>query len=392
MILNQKMVQEPKTGSPEPQTHVQKTEPESRENPLKTWAMVILLFGILYLFLVSIGMMGGSFKLFGKSFAEQLVTTTSNPIVGLFVGILATTLVQSSSTTTSLVVGIVAAGSLTIENAIPIIMGANIGTTVTNTLVSMGHITRKTEFRRALAGATVHDFFNLIAVVILLPLELMFGYLRHLAELVAGLFVGVGGMKLANPIKAIVEPTVRFSIDLMQQNAILILIVALVLMYLSLKFLVDLARGLVVKRAERFLHQYMFGSVVLAMVFGMTLTVLVQSSSITTSLVIPLLGAGILTIQQIFPFTLGANVGTTITAMLAALSTANIAAITIAFVHLLFNLSGIAIVFPIPAIRNIPIRMAEYLAHFTSQYRGLAILYMVGVFYIIPVLVIFLWR
>jgi sodium-dependent phosphate cotransporter len=365
---------------------------DERENPLKTWGMVILLFGILYLFLVSIGMMGGSFKLFGKSFAEQLVTTTSNPIVGLFVGILATTLVQSSSTTTSLIVGIVAAGSLTIENAVPIVMGANVGTTVTNTLVSMGHITRRTEFRRALAGATVHDFFNLIAVSILLPLELAFGYLKHFAELVAGLFVGVGGMKLANPIKAIVKPTVELSIDLMHENAILILIASLVLMYLSLKFLVNLARGLVVKRAERFLHQYMFGSVGLAMIFGMILTVLVQSSSITTSLVIPLLGAGILTIQQIFPYTLGANVGTTITSMLAALSTANIAAITIAFVHLLFNLSGIALIYPIPAIRNIPIRMAEFLASFTSRYRGLAIVYMVGVFYVVPVLVIFLWR
>ena len=373
-------------------TTSEQTQTADSESILKTWGAIFLLFGVLYLFLVSIGMMGGSFKLFGKSFAEQLVSTTSNPIVGLFVGILATTLVQSSSTTTSLVVGIVAAGSLTIETAVPIIMGANIGTTVTNTLVSMGHITRKTEFRRALAGATVHDFFNLIAVSILLPLELMFGYLKNFAEFVSTLFVGMGGMKLANPIKAAVSPTVKIAMELLQQNPILILILSLILMYLSLKFLVDLARGLVVKRAERFLHKYMFGSVPSAMLFGIILTILVQSSSITTSLAIPLLGAGILTIQQIFPFTLGANIGTTVTAMLAALSTANVAAITIAFVHLLFNLSGIALIFPIPQIRNIPIHMAEYLASFTSRARGLAILYMVCVFYVIPFLVILIWR
>ena len=81
---------------------------------------------------------------------------TSNPLVGLFTGILATTLAQSSSTITSIAVGLVASRALTIEGAIPVVMGANIGTSVTNTLVSMGHITRKEEFRRALAGATVH--------------------------------------------------------------------------------------------------------------------------------------------------------------------------------------------------------------------------------------------
>ncbi len=358
----------------------------------KTWGQVLLLAGVLYLFLVSIGMMGGAFKLFGKGFARQLVETTANPLVGLFVGILATTLVQSSSTTTSITVGIVAAGGLSIESAVPIVMGANIGTSVTNTLVSMGHITRREEFRRALAGATVHDFFNLIAVAVLLPLELMFGYLKHLAGFVAKLFVGVGGMKLANPIKAIVKPAVGAAIDFLGQNPTLVLIVSLVLMYLALKYLVDLARGIVVRRAERFLHRYLFGAPALAMLFGLVLTVLVQSSSISTSLIIPLVGAGILTVAQIFPYTLGANVGTTVTAMLAALSTANVAAITIAFVHLFFNLSGIALVYPIRFIRLIPIRLAHMLADLTSRSQGLAIVYILVVFYVVPGAIILFWR
>jgi sodium-dependent phosphate cotransporter len=359
---------------------------------LKTIGQVLLLFGILYLFLVSIGLMGASFKMFGKGFATQLVETTTNPYVGLFVGILATTLVQSSSTTTSLVVGIVAAAGLTIPTAIPIIMGANIGTSVTNTLVSMGHITRPVEFRRALAGATVHDFFNLIAVVILFPLELFTGYLQHLASGAAGVFTGIGGMKLANPIKASVKPAVALVTDLLGDHPWLILLLALLMMYAALKFLVDLARGLVVSKAERFLHQYLFGAAGYAMLFGAILTVLVQSSSITTSLIIPLIGAGILTIEQIFPYTLGANVGTTVTAMLAALSTASVPAITIAFVHLIFNLSGILLVYPIAAIRRIPIRLAHGLATFTSKSRSLAIAYLIVVFYLLPLCVILIWR
>ena len=363
-----------------------------KSDNLRTAGQLFLLFLILYAFLVSIGMMGASFKLFGKGFATQLVETTTNPFVGLFVGILATTLVQSSSTTTSLVVGIVAAGGLTISTSIPIIMGANIGTSVTNTLVSMGHITRPVEFRRALAGATVHDFFNLIVVIILFPLELWTGYLRHISEGAASLFVGVGGMNLANPIKAAVTPAVSVMTDLLGDYPWLILLISLVIMYAALKFLVDLARGLVVSKAERFLHKYLFGAAGYSMLFGIILTVMVQSSSITTSLIIPLVGAGILTVEQIFPYTLGANIGTTVTAMLAALSTANIAAITIAFVHLLFNISGILLVYPIAVVRRIPIRMSHALASFTSKSRTLAIVYLVVVFYALPLLVILIWR
>ncbi len=353
---------------------------------------VLLLFGILYAFLVSIGLMGASFKMFGKGFATQLVETTTNPYVGLFVGILATTLVQSSSTTTSLVVGIVAAGGLTTSTAVPIVMGANIGTSVTNTLVSMGHITRPVEFRRALAGATVHDFFNLIVVAVLFPLELSTGYLRRLAGGASEAFTGIGGMKLANPIKASVKPAVATVTNTVGDHPWLILILSLILMYAALKFLVDLARGLVVSKAERFLHQYLFGAAGYAMLFGLVMTVLVQSSSITTSLIIPLVGAGILTVEQIFPYTLGANVGTTVTAMLAALSTANVSAITIAFVHFFFNLSGILLVYPIAAIRRIPIRLSHVLAEFTHGSRTWAIIYLIAVFYALPLCVILIWR
>ena len=121
---------------------------------------------MLYLFLVSIGLMGTAFKGFGKGFAENLIRTTSNPFVGLFVGILATSLVQSSSTTTSIVVGMVGSGVITVSSGVYIVMGANIGTTVTNTLVSLGHFTRRDEFRRAVGAATVHDFFNFIFQII----------------------------------------------------------------------------------------------------------------------------------------------------------------------------------------------------------------------------------
>ncbi|MFT5366185.1 MAG: sodium-dependent phosphate cotransporter [Candidatus Latescibacterota bacterium] len=358
----------------------------------KTLLRVVFLVGILYAFLVSIGLMGEAFKIFGKGVANQLMTMTANPLVGLFTGILATTLVQSSSTTTSITVGLLAAGSLTIEGAIPIIMGANIGTSVTNTLVSMGHITRPEEFKRALAGATVHDFFNLIAVLVLFPIEMAFGYLRHVATFIEHGFEGVGGLKFASPLKLVTKPAITFLSDSLGQQPWLVLIVSLVMMFLALRYLVVLAKSLVISRAERVLNKYMFGGVLQSMAFGVVLTIMVQSSSITTSLIIPLVGAGILTLEQIFPYTLGANVGTTVTALLAAFSTGNPAACTVAFAHLFFNLSGIALVYPIRQIRNIPLRMARALAELTSQARGLAIVYLILVFYVIPGVIVFVWR
>ena len=356
------------------------------------WSQVFLLCLVLYVFLVSIGLMGASFKLFGKDLAQELIEMTTNPLIGLVAGILATTLVQSSSTTTSIAVGMVAGGALTIQGAIPVVMGANIGTSVTNTLVSMGHITRKEEFRRALAGATVHDFFNLLVVIALLPLEIATGYLRWLAEGVAAIFEGAGGMKISSPLKLITKPAVASLIEVLDQNPILALIVALVLMYLALKFLVDLARGIVIRRSERFMHRYLFGAPIITMLFGVVMTILVQSSSITTSMIVPLIGAGILTLEQIFPYTLGANIGTTVTAMLAALATGNIAAVTVAFAHLFFNLTGIILVYPVKMIRNIPMSMARGLAELTSRSRVYAFVYVGLAFYLVPFLLIFIWR
>lgn len=124
---------------------------------------------------------------------------------------------------------------------------------------------------------------------------------------------------------------------------------------------------------------------------GLVATVMVQSSSITTSMVVPLVGAGILTVEAVFPYTLGANVGTTVTAMLASMATGNVAAVTVAFAHLFFNVTGVVLVYPVPAIRRVPIRLAQGLARLTSRNRLYAILYVALVFYLIPLALIFLW-
>ena len=178
------------------------------KNIIKSFYHILLVAGLLYFFLVSIGLMGAAFKGFGRDFAENLIRTTSNPFVGLFIGILATSLVQSSSCTTSIVVGMVSSGVITVGNAVYIVMGANIGTTVTNTIVSLAHVTRRDEFKRAMSAATVHDFFNFICVCVLLPIELATGITEKCARYMGVLFQNVGGIKFTSPIKLATKPSV----------------------------------------------------------------------------------------------------------------------------------------------------------------------------------------
>ena len=364
--------------------------PPSLSQTKKTVARVLALAVLLYGFLVGLDLMGIAFKLFGGDFAETLITRTANPFVGLFVGILATSLVQSSSTTTSIAVTLVGSGALTIEGAIPIIMGANIGTSVTNTVVSLAHVTRREEFQRAFAGATVHDFFNWFAVLILFPVEYFTGYLARISRLVTSGLEGVGGIELFNPLKAAVRPAAELLSGLTGESAIWTLAIGLTLLMVSLKLLVDFLKVVMSERAEQVLHRTLFRSPAAAIVAGMLMTVMVQSSSITTSAIVPLVGAGIVTLEQLFPFTVGANIGTTITAMLAALSTGSPAAVAVAFSHLIFNLSGMLIIYVPPMMRRIPLALAAALGRLGSRNRVLAGVYIVVVFFGIPLLLLFI--
>jgi len=343
----------------------------------------------LYLFILSITLLGSAFKLFGADFAETLLTTTANPFVGLFIGILATSIIQSSSTTTSILVGMVASGLISIEGAIPIVMGANIGTTITNTLVSLAQITRTREFSRAFAGAIVHDIFNVLVVIVLFPLQYYTNFLGRAAIVLESALEGTGGLKFVSPIKAITKPVSELIISSLGDSSWLSAIVAILLLFIALKFMVDIMKSLVLSRVEGFFSRYIFKTTFRALVLGMVLTAIVQSSSITTSIIVPLIGAGVLTLRQIYPYTLGANMGTTVTAILAGLVTQNAAAVSVAFAHLLFNICGIAIFLP---LAKIPIGLAKILSGLILKNRLIPIILIIMLFFVIPISVIYLLR
>ena len=365
-----------------------------------TAARAALVVALLYLFLTGVELLSGGFKTMGAGFVDGLFEGVSNPVAGLFVGLLATVLVQSSSVSTSVIVGLVASGVVGADEAVPMIMGANLGTTVTNTLASLGHMRRDMEFRRAFAAATVHDFFNILAVIVFLPLELATGYLSSTAGWITEQVIGSSGAEFNSPLKAAVKMPAGWVKDLLSGVGAggnwmggLMILIGLVFIFLALAYITRNMRLLVADRVEAAINRTLgAGSGLVAILLGAIITVSVQSSSITTSVLVPLAASGVLTLENIYPVTLGANVGTTVTALLAALATGNPAAVTVAVVHTLFNVSGIALFYPIRALRRIPLRLATGLADVAAERRSTAIVYALGVFVVIPLIGVMVLR
>ncbi|XP_061164550.1 sodium-dependent phosphate transport protein 2B-like [Saccostrea echinata] len=428
-----------------------------------TTVRVILFLTCLYVFFCSLDFLSSAFKLLGGKAAGEVFRSNvvlRNPVCGVMIGVLSTVLVQSSSTSTSIVVSMVAADILDVGEAIPIVMGANIGTSVTNTIVSLGQITDVSDFRRAFAGATVHDMFNWLAVIVLLPLELITGYLYHLSgAIVDSMHLKTYEDANKDLLKTITKPFTKMIVEVdskqinkivtdgkevdsllktccksktvMAKNATgfefeekictkncthlfmdtglsdaaigsIMLVVALILLCLCLfgivKILNSLLKGNIRKVIKKFVNYEFPGKAAyftgyIAIVIGTGLTILVQSSSIFTSTMTPLVGVGVIGIDRMYPLTLGSNIGTTTTGILAALATDTSDGIEhlknslqVSMCHLFFNLSGIILFYPLKFMR-FPIPLAKFLGNTTAKYRWFAIFYLILMFFVFPLLV-----
>ena len=366
---------------------------------LTTFLQWIAIATLVYLLISSVGMIGAGFKGATKGQASELFQFATNPFMGLIIGILATAMIQSSSTVTSIIVGLVA-GGLPVETAVPMIMGANIGTTITNTIVSLGHVRRKKEFRRAFASATVHDFFNVMAVAIFLPIEILFHPLAKVGGFFAEMFVGGENMSVKglNFIKPATKPVIDLFTELskmISENAmyLLLIVFGIMIIFLAITVIGKLLKKLMVGRAKVIMHNAIGKGPLTGIFSGAVITVLVQSSSTTTSLMVPLAGSGVFRLKQIYPFTLGANIGTTITALLAATAISGetaVFALQIALVHLFYNSLAVIFIYGIKNLRKLPIRGALWLAKVATERKAIALLYILGVFFGLPAILIFI--
>lgn len=353
-------------------------------------------FCLIYLLLIGVGVVGQGFKWIsgGSEGAAQIFAFASNPLFGVILGTLATALVQSSSTVSSVIVGLVA-GGVPVSIAIPMIMGANMGTTITNTIVSLGNLHERSAFSRSFKAATVHDFFNLYSIVIFLPMEILFQPLERISEVMSGWFAGgeasttISGMNVfagaTKPVSGwIVE---RFEILPPKIGALMAIAAGIGLIMISVIYLGKLLRSAMTGRASSVIDTAIGRGPFTGIASGTVVTVLVQSSSTTTSLVVPLAGAGVLTTRQVYPFTLGANIGTCITALLAATAISGdmqVFAFQIAIAHLMYNVLGVLTFASIPWLWSLPVRSANWLGDKVAVNRAWAAGYIFFVFFMVP--------
>nr|WBU86605.1 solute carrier family 34 member 2 alpha [Ctenopharyngodon idella] len=437
-----------------------------------TVAKFIVLVGLLYMFVCSLDILSSAFQLVGGKTAGDIFQENevlSNPLAGLVIGMLVTLLVQSSSTSSSIVVSMVSSGLLEVSTAVPIIMGTNIGTSVTNTVVAMTQVGDRNKFRRAFAGATVHDFFNWLSVLVLLPLEIAPGYLVRLTGLIVTSFNIQSGENAPALLNVITDPltlsiieldasvisgiatgdpearnkslikvwcrtasnttlqnvtatncsdyycwelkNVTEIINIKKCNHIFVntslsdMAVGLILLACSLlalctclilivKLLNSMLKGqvaVVIKKIMNTDFPFPFAWLTgyIAILVGAGMTFIVQSSSVFTSAITPLVGIGVIKIERVYPLSLGSNIGTTTTAILAAMASPGDTlgnSLQIALVHLFFNLSGILLWYPIPFTR-LPIRMAKALGQLTAEYRWFSGFYIIFCFFALPLFV-----
>lgn len=445
--------------------------PEVKDNKWKKYGSValniLILIALLYGFIVGLTLLSDAFRVAAGKTASQLFSFCDNPITGLVIGILSTVLFQSSSTTTSIVVSLVAAKAISVGYAVPIVMGANIGTSITNTIVAIGQIKSGNEFRRAFSGATIHDFFNLLSVLCLLPIEWIVlaannecGFLCWITGEITHAISGLEGGSFSSPLDAIVKPLTQLIVKVNKKaynafsygcgpdakakcilptlvpsingteygclsdngkicmdpdewhktydgmsliskcwlkdswkfsdtvSGIVLIVLSLVLLCGCLVFMVKVLHKLILGKAEKYLKKALNMNGLLAMIIGTIVTAVVQSSSIVTSTLTPLVGVGVLKLEKMLPLTLGANIGTTTTSLIAALASSSTDSIQIALCHLFFNIFGILIWYPIPIMRNIPINLAKWLGRTVQKYRWFGFVYIIGVFICAPLIIL----
>ena len=367
------------------------------------WLNGVLAAFFLYLFLCAINVMGSGLKGIGKQsdWLETIIAHGDNPLVALFGAVLVTSIVQSSSFTTSLIITLVAANQMPIETAIFAVMGANIGTSVTGLIVSLGTIRIRKQFRRAYAAALLHAVPNIMTVLILFPLEwitsTMFSNGRGILANIAGYFAGLLGFqevsKPTNPIKLITKPVVSALNSFTEAVAgaglgasSFMAILGLLLLFIALVFLVKNLKGAVLTRLEGLFSTVFFRNDFVAWLSGIFSTISVQSSSVTTSLMVPLTGAGAVKLKRAFPFMLGANIGTTVTGLIAALANPTMAAVTVALAHIIFNSCDNLIWYP---LRSIPIRISKAYSALASRSKKWAFIFLTTVFVVVPAIGIF---
>ena len=402
------------------------------------WGLVFLgassAFVCLYFFLFGLDLLGAGAKVLGACTAGSMFGDDTNPVAALMIGVFASVFLLTSSTATSIVVALVGANTVSARIGIFMAFGANIGTTLTNTIVAIGQMNNVDQLELAFAGATVHDMFNYMNVALFLPLEAATGVIYHMTKAMVKNASTGEGQKWEGPIKKYVGPLTKkiivpnkgiiedvafgakcsdfypinctdpsnptyktcdvgllgcdktatscpafFSPDATQNedtvSGLIAFLLGLAFLFICLYGFVSILQKMLLGTSMRIIYKATNINGYIAIPVGCLVTMLVQSSSITTSALTPLVGMGIIRLEQMYPLSLGANIGTCITALLAALVQEGTESLQVALAHLFFILFGVCIWYPIPFLRQIPLTFARLIGRMTRIWKFFPFLY-----------------
>ncbi len=341
-------------------------------------AVLALLLGIYFVVDGIYGMSAG--------YTGLIFQAASAPLIGLIIGVLASALLQSSSTTTALTVAAVGTGAIGVPVAIPLILGSNIGTTLTALVASFSYVRHPEAFRQALTTAFLHPWFNALMVAVLFPLELALHPLQSLSQSVARLALHPGDhapsgdIVMPGPLYPLIQALgTQGLIGRMAPSVagFLCAVLGALLIFLGLRVMRLLLRSLFAATTLSALERTVGGSTAAGVATGAVGTAVIQSSTVAIVSLLPFAATRTLTQREGLALILGANVGTTVGALLAfwALpdSTLSVFALQAALVHVIFNVLGALLVLLIPGAQRGLLRLASLSAAATSR-RPLGVL------------------
>lgn len=367
----------------------------SQNEQIRWWQniyRIVVLLLLTAIFLLALDLAVESLKhIVGIEYLRQSLNEVYNPFIGLFVGILATALVQSSTLITSLTVALVAAGTVSISNAIPLVMGANVGTTITAILVAFSYVRKRKEFRKAVAGSLLHVLANIFPVLVIFPLEYSLGFLTRTSLFFTNWLTGVGkvfSFESWHLSKYFIEPLGE---HVFVAHGWIFLGVSTAGVFMCIRLFILIFKNWLVNNLLKKIENVFWITSWQAFGWGTLITALIHSSTVVTCFLVTLIASNKLAIRQALPFILGANLGTTLTALTASLGKSE-AAISIAFAHFLFNIFSVLIVLPLPFTRTNFIAFSRYLSKLMMNYRLMAFLFVLFFFFLLPFLLIYLHK
>ena len=336
----------------------------------------------------------------GSGPLEGLLQRAMHPLAGLLLGILISAVAQSSTATTALTIAAVATGSVSVPVAVPVIIGANIGTTVTPLLASFSYADDRGAFRRAFSTASLHAWFNASAALLLFILEAAFHPLERISEVTAEA-VGGGRTEAFDDARVTFVGFFQPAVDALGTrglagqlpgeitDGVVCIALGAILALVALRVMARQLRVLFAA-TTRSLFERLFGMNPLGgFSVGLFGTATVQASAVTVSALLPFAATRILRLTEALWVILGANLGTTISGLVAALTVPGaygVFGLQAALVHVFFNVAAVLVVTLVPGLRRLLYRLCGTSARRARRSRLTALGVVLSAFYVLPLL------